>query len=272
LIFIFFFSAFLFAVGSSLQEWNFIGSPTFVGLENYQRALRDPIFLKTVVNSLTLLLLTVLLQAGVGFLLALLVSAPVRLRSFYRTLFFIPSVLSPVVLAFVFRQLFAPDGEMTAFMQSVGLGALWRPWLADPDTALWAMVGMVVWAGVGTPFLLYSAGLTQLEPEILDAARAEGANSAQLVRHIIFPLLRNTHVTIAVIDVALAVNLFDLVFLSTAGGPARATEVFGTLLYKTAIVQFQGGYASAVSIIVLIGALATTALILVAQRRKAGSV
>jgi raffinose/stachyose/melibiose transport system permease protein len=268
MIALFFYGAIIFAAQSSLQEWNFISPPKPVGLGNYEEVVSDKIFIKSVANTFVLVGLSLVIQAALGFILAVMVTAPLKFARSYKTLFFIPVVLSPGILAWVFRRMFDPGGEMSTFIDEIGLGFLWQPWLADPRTALFAVTGMVIWSSLGFSFLLYSAGMTQLDKEIVEAARIDGANTRQLIRHVILPLLKSTHVTLLILGIAAAVSTFDMVIIATDGGPARATEVIATYLFKKTIIEFQGGYASAISILVMAGALAMTILVLFLVREK----
>jgi raffinose/stachyose/melibiose transport system permease protein len=261
MIAIFFYGAIAFGAVASLQDWNFLSTPEFVGVENYQKVAADAIFLKTLANTIVLVVISLFLQSAIGFVLAILVTANVRFVNVYKTLFFIPVVLSPAILAYVFRRFFDPNGGMSNFMDGIGLGMLWQPWLAFPSAAIYAVAAMVIWSSLGFAFMMYVAGLTHMDKETVEAARIDGANTRQLVRHVVFPLLKSTHATLLILGVATAVGIFDIVFIATEGGPARATEVIATLLYKVTIIQFKGGYAAAISMVVLVGALAVTVLI-----------
>jgi len=265
---LFFYASIAFIVNASLADWNFIGAPKPVGLGNFQRLLVDPIFGKAVIHSILYGGVVLFAQAAIGLGLAILVSGRVKFGAFYKTLFFIPVIIAPGILAYVFRRLFDPGGEMSQFMHGIGLGQLWQPWLAYPETALWAIIAMGIYSGMGGAFLIYSAALTQIDREILEAAAIDGASGRQSIRYVVMPLLKGTHAIFAIFGLGAAIGVFDIIYLSTEGGPARATETISTYLFKKSIVEFKGGYASAISLVVLVVGLLLTFAILAFLRER----
>lgn len=256
---------------TSLFEWDGISPErTFVGLSNYAAILQDPVFYTALKNTVIFMVLAISVQMFLGLFMALLLRAPlVRLKSFYKSVFFLPTVLAPAIISFVFRHIYeAGDGELNALLEAVGLGFLTMGWLSDPDVALYSLTAINIWQWTGFSFIMYFAALTTMDQSVVEAARIDGARSFQVVWHIIFPLLRPTHFSLVILGVIGALKTFDIVWLTTGGGPGRATEFLTTYIYKETILEYQAGYSSALSMILLATALLVTAIQLRAYRRN----
>lgn len=254
----------------STLDWNGMSATrTFVGLKYYVEIARDPIFLLTLRNTLIFGLLAIFIQMGLGLMMAVMMYAPVRLKAIYKVIFFLPVVISPSVTAYVFRRIFnANDGELNLFLGAIGLEALQQAWLADPRIALYALAVINIWQWTGLSFLMYYAGLTLIEDSFYEAARMDGANFFQLLWHITVPLVRPTSFALLILGVIGALKTFDIVFLVTGGGPGRSTEFLSTYIYKKAIQEFNAGYASALSVVMLFVALLLTVIQLRAYREE----
>jgi raffinose/stachyose/melibiose transport system permease protein len=252
----------------STLDWNGMSATrTPVGLKYYFEITQDPIFWLTLRNTAIFGLLAIFIQMGLGLLMAIMMYAPVHLRGVYKVIFFLPVVISPAVTAYVFRRIFnANDGELNLILGAVGLGALQQAWLADPKIALYALAAVNIWQWTGLSFLMYYAGLTLIEESFYEAARMDGANFFQLIWHITVPLVRPTSFALLILGVIGALKTFDIVFLVTGGGPGRSTEFLSTYIYKKAIQEFNAGYASALSVVMLLVALLLTVIQLRAYR------
>jgi raffinose/stachyose/melibiose transport system permease protein len=241
-----------FTVWASAMDWDGISPDArFVGLGNYARAFGDPAFWGTLAHT-ALFSLVIPIQMALGLAFAVALHSRVLLGPLYKVILFLPVVLSPAVMAPVFRRIFDAEGPLNQGLEAVGLGNLAHPWLADPSTALAVVMLVNVWQWTGFSFMLYHAGLTQIDQSIFDAARLDGAGNLAMVRHIVVPMLSGTHLTLAVLGVIGAFKTFDVVFLITGGGPAGSTEFLSTYIYKQAIGRFDMGYASALSILLLV--------------------
>lgn len=256
---------------TSLFEWNGISPDReFVGLSNYAAIFQDPVFYTALKNTVIFMVLAISIQMFLGLSMALLLRAPlVRLRPVYKSIFFLPTVLAPAVIAFVFRYIYeAGNGQLNELLRAVGLGALALGWLSDPDIALYSLTAINIWQWTGFSFIMYFAALTTMDQSVVEAARIDGANPLQVVWHIIFPLLRPTHFSLIILGVIGALKTFDIVWLTTGGGPGRATEFLTTYIYKETILEYQAGYSSALSMVLLATALLVTAIQLRAYRRN----
>ncbi|SEE20485.1 carbohydrate ABC transporter permease [Ruania alba] len=245
----------------STLDWNGIDpDPEPVGAGNYADIAADPTFWTALSNVVIFGVVTILVQMGVGLLLALVLSGPVVGRGIYRAIVFIPVVLAPAAVSTAFRQFYHPDGKVNELLGIVGLDALQRAWIADPDVALFALTAVNIFAWTGFSFLLYQAGLSQIDTSHLEAAQLDGAGTVRTVWSVVVPQLRMTHVTLALTGVIGSLKMFDFVFLITGGGPGRSTEFLTTYIYKEAIVQFNVGYGAALSMVVLVIALLLTVI------------
>jgi len=235
----------------SLVKWNgFVTSdPTFVGLDNFTRLLGDQVFVGDLRRGLTIIVLSLVLQLPMALGLAMLLNQPLRGRSLYRLLFFAPYVLSEVTTAVLFRIVFSPEhGLATRTLAVVGLDDLGATWLADPDTVLFWVFVVISWKYFGFHMILYLAGRQNIPKELLEAATTDGANAWQAFRHVTLPLLGPTIRISVFLSVIGAIQLFDMVWVLTGGGPVHASEVMAVTMYRFGFERFEVGYASAMSI------------------------
>lgn len=248
------FSVYPFArtVELSFTDWNGLSS-TFanVGLDNYIAAFSDGVWWGSVWNGLVLAAVALILMQGLGLLLAVAVDRKIAGQTIYRTVFYLPPILSGIVVAIIWKWLYEPNnGVINATLENLGLGDLAHPWLGDPATALWAISLVSIWQGVGYPFLLFLAGLQGIGDEIYEAARMDGANASQIFWRITLPLLRPVIGIVSVLTFLGAMQTFNLVIAMTGGGPGYATEVPILHIYQSAFgAGADFGYASALSII-----------------------
>ncbi len=245
----------------STLDWNGIspnGKP--VGGDNYLKLLNDPIFWTSLRNTLVFAAATIVLQMVFGFALAVLVRTRAFLRGLLRTLAFVPVVLAPAVVATSFRFLLTPDGSINGLLSAVTGQTVEQPWLADPSTALLMIVLINVWQYTGYSFLIYDAAMGQIDNSVIEATRIDGASTWQLLRLVVAPLLSGSHLVLIVLGVISALKTFDLVFLTTAGGPGTTTQVLTGYIYKQVIDQFHAGYGAALSVALVAIALVFSVL------------
>jgi len=238
----------------SLHEWDGY-TPRwgpFVGLENYRALAGDEVFWRATFNSIVFVVVRTPLEVGLGFLLALLLNRRLAARSLLRTLFFVPVVMSLIVVTIIFQRVYeANTGLLNTFLHAIGLGAWAHPWLGDPATALPAVIAVSVWKNVGFSLVIILAGLQALPQDVLDAARVDGANAWQLTRRVITPLMRPILTLTALLSIIGGLKVFDLVFIMTRGGPTYSTEVLATMLYREAFELNHMGGASAIAVILV---------------------
>jgi len=252
----------------SFSHWSGLTpTRTPAGWSNFRRAWHDPTLRAAIVHTVEFGIVTVPLQALFGFSLACLLTARVRLSALYRAIIFIPSVLAPAVIAPMARYFLAPDGWLDEALRFVGLTRFATGWLGNPHTALWALAAVNVWEWTGFSFMLYLAALTLIDRNLYEAARVDGASAWTTMWRIAFPLARPTHTALAILGTISTLKLFDIIYLTTVGGPGTVSEVFSTYIYRQDIARFDVGYAAALSVILLVIALTVTILQLSIYRR-----
>ncbi|MDW6022454.1 sugar ABC transporter permease [Mesorhizobium sp. BAC0120] len=238
----------------SLHSWDGV-APTmrYVGLQNYFVLVRQPRFLHAVMNNMSWLAFMLLGPTGVGLLLAALLDRGLRAEKIYRMIFFLPFTIPAVAVAAIWRWVYEPtNGLLTATLQAVGLGGWAQNWLGDPALVTYALMGAVLWWTTGFAFLVFFAGLRNIPVEFIEAARIEGASPWQIFWKVSFPLLWPSTIIVLGMAAIDAMRLFDVIWATTNGGPAYASEVLATQMYDVAFGRFEMGKASAISVFLLI--------------------
>ncbi len=244
----------LYSLALSFYEWDGFHPEwgDFVGLQNYVALGRDEVFWKAVGNSLVFVLVRTPLEVGLGLVFALLLNGALRGRAVLRTIYFVPVVLSLIVVTLIFQRIYeANTGLLNTFLRSVGLDWLALQWLGDASTALPSVIAVSVWKNVGFSLVILLAGLQSIPHEIIEAAQIDGAGGWRLVTRITLPLMREIVALTTVLSVIGSLKVFDLVFIMTRGGPTYATEVLATLLYRQAFELNEVGLASAVAMVMV---------------------
>jgi len=233
------------AVWHSFTAWNGISPPTYVGLANYRQLLQDDVFWTALRNNF-LLALAVPVWITVSLVLALLIHQEVPGWRFFRAAFFLPTVLSPVIVGTLFTALLRYDGPVNRALDIVGLGAIARDWLGNPATALPTLMLVILWCIFGHGVIVFLAGLAAIPREIFEAARLDGAAGWVFLRHIVVPSLRHVIEFWAVNLVVWSfTSLFAFVYVMTGGGPGYATMLVEYQLYLQAFESNHMGYACA---------------------------
>ena len=244
------------AVVFSFYKWNGLGPMTnFVGLANFQRALSDPIFQMAATHNAIIIVLSLVIQIPFALGVALMLNRRFRGRAVFRLLFFVPYVIAEVIAGVVWRLLLQPGGLVDGLMTAVGAGDLYAPWLADPDTVLWALFVIISWKYFGFHMILMLAGLQGIPRELEEAAAIDGATRRQTLRYVTLPLLGPTIRVSVFLSIIGAIQLFDLVWVTTGGGPVDASNTMATYLVNWGFERFQLGYGSAIAVILFAVAL-----------------
>jgi ABC-type sugar transport system permease subunit len=239
------------AVVGSFRDWNPGYESPFVGLENYREVLDSRVFREIVGNTIVLAL-GVPLWVVVPLIVAVLLHERVPFPGVFRTIFFFPAVLSPVIIGLMFRGLLRPDGSVNATLESVGLDALAKPWISDPDWVKPVFVLIVLWYSLGFGVLLYSAALSAVPQEQVEAAMLDGANWWQRIRYVILPAIAPTFLINTIFSAATVFLLFGYVYVLTQGGPGYASTTIDFDIYQNAMNFGYYGYAAAESVLLLV--------------------
>lgn len=234
----------------SLYDWNGLGPmDDFVGFQNYVRALGDEVFTSAVQHNLTIVVLSIVVQLPLGLGIALLLNREMWGRTFLRVVIFVPYVLAEVVAGVVWFMLLQPRGPVDALLEAVGLGGFTQLWLGDPDVALYTVLVVLTWKYLGLAVILFLAGLQGVPEELYEAAQLDGASWWQVQRRITIPLLGPTIRTWGFLSMIGSLQLFDMVWILTKGGPANSTVTMATYLINQGTDRSLYGYASAVAVL-----------------------
>lgn len=233
----------------SFKSADLISPSQWVGLANYDALLSDPKLRDAIEHTIVYTVLFVPLSIGLGLLLAIALNRPIRLIGIYRTAILAPFIASVaaqgVLFSFIFDQRF---GVANALLDTLGLGRM--GFLGDPDQALFVIVLIGIWGGIGFPLVIYLAALQDVPRELVDAAAVDGARRWGILRHVILPQLYPVTIFLAVWQTLLSLQLFDLVYATTRGGPLDATAVIVYYIYNQAFELFNAGYAAAIAYVV----------------------
>jgi len=216
----------------------------FVGLDNFARAVRDPLFWTSLKNTLVFVCGTVPVTTLIAFFLAVAINRKLPFRSLYRAGFFVPSIVSVVVISIVFKQLYSPAGLVNKLVEVFGGNP--RSWLGDPGTALVSIMAMDVWSSFGYYTILFLAGLQAIPAELYEAAVLDGGGFWGTLRFVTLPMLRPITLFVIVINTIRSFQVFIEIFVMTRGGPLNSTLTSVFYLYDRAFYRFEMGYASAV--------------------------
>ena len=237
----------------SLYDWNGLKAMDhFVGLANFTRALGDPVFLGAVAHNATIIGLSLAVQIPLALGLALMLNRRFRGRAILRLVFFAPYVIAEVITAIIWSLLLQPNGLAEHLLTAIGLGGAYEPWLASRDTVLIAMFFIITWKYFGFHMILLLAGLQGIPRELEEAAAIDGASRWQGIRYVILPLLGPTIRVSVFLSIIGSIQLFDLVWVTTRGGPVNASNTMATYMFDRGFVRFQFGYGSAVAVILFL--------------------
>ncbi|MBB5832366.1 carbohydrate ABC transporter permease [Brachybacterium aquaticum] len=250
----------------SATDWNGLSADfNWVGLGNYENlATNDSVFRKAFGNSISFMLVVVIGQTILSLALALALLRSSRISILLRALFFFPTVLSSVSVAFIWSFIYDPNfGLANRALAAVGLGSLQQPWLGDQQMAIFYLAIVQIWFHSGQMMVVYIAGLQQIPQELYDAVALDGAGRWQTFRYLTFPLVQPATVIVVAYTTIQSFKAFDLIIASTGGGPNNATQILATLIYQTAFRNFEMGYAAAQSVIFMV----VIAVITILQRK-----
>lgn len=248
----------------STLKWNGIGDGAFIGLENFKKLLitNDSNFYKPILNSLLLALLSVTIQLPIAFFFARLLTTGVKGESFFRTIYFIPVIVSTVVIGNMWRSIYNPQyGVLNTLLTSIGLDSLTNEWLGKPEIALVAVFVPLLWQFVGYHILLFYAGIKTIPKELVEAAEIDGATPWKVTTSIVIPYVLPIIEICVILAVIGSLKTFDLIYILTGGGPLHATEVPTTIMFNTIFHRMSYGYGSSIAIFIVIECLALTVVV-----------
>jgi raffinose/stachyose/melibiose transport system permease protein len=225
---------------------------SLVGLHNFTDLAGDPTARQAVWHTILIAVAITVLQNGIGLRLALGVNSMIRTRNFLRVLLFAPAVVTPVVTAYLWRNLLGPDGAINSLLGAVGLSSWQQDWLGSPRLALWMIVLVIVWQFAGYSMVIFLAGLQSIPREIYEAAAIDGTGPVRRFFSIVRPLLAPAITINLMLSIIGGIKLFDQVYALTGGGPGHATDTISTLIYKDAFTLGEFGYSIALAVVLTV--------------------
>ncbi len=231
-------------------------TPPWVGFSNFTELATDPDVWSAFKNNLIWIVVGTISPLVLGLGLALLVWKVQRGSVWYRMAFFLPYVLPPVAIGVVWSWIYEPSrGWLNRALEAVGLGALTTGWLGNPSTALYAVLGTAIWSAMGFVFVIILAALRNVDVDLVDASRLDGANALQRLRYVILPQIMPVFLMVATLTLIGGFSVFDIIFVMTGGGPAGATEVLGTYAYKSAFQLNRISYGTTLALVITVMAV-----------------
>ncbi|NLN64149.1 MAG: sugar ABC transporter permease [Clostridiaceae bacterium] len=253
-----------FSVYYSMLDWDGIAKGTFVGFNNYIRLFQNNTdgFPRTVLNSFILAILSVGIQLPIALTLALILAREVRGEKIFRTIYFIPVIISTVVIGQLWTRIYNPDyGLLNTVLRGIGLESLAGRWLASTEQALGCVFVVIVWQYIGYHMLIMYASAKSISSEIYESALIDGANELTIAMRISIPLMKPIIRVCVIFAVIGSFKSFDLIYVMTGGGPLHATEVPTILMYTSIFAKYRYGYGSAMAIFIIVECLVFTVAI-----------
>ncbi len=242
-----------FALSFTRYEYDITQAPEWVGWSNFQRLWQDKLFWQTIKNTLLYLIgvVPILVIAPLG--LAIIVNQKLRGINWFRTAFYTPVVISMVVAGIAWKALYTENGLINQFLKQFGIESI--PWLTDPKLAIWSVMLVTIWKGLGYYMVIYLAGLQSISPELYEAAAIDGSDSWQKHLDITIPLMRPYLFLVAVISAISATKVFEEIFIMTQGGPRNSSKTVVYYLYERAFQDLDISYACTIGLVLFLGIL-----------------
>lgn len=246
----------------SFTDWDGMsGTYNIVGFQNYAKMLTDKVFWKSVTNNIIFFVGTVFIQAGLGFLLAVLLKMKLPGSNLFKAVYFMPIAMATSIITAVFKIIMDPtNGALNQFLRAIHLDGLAMSWLGDTKIALFSVIVVNIFQWMGFSMITYYASLMSLPDDVYEAAKIDGAGFWRTLVSVTFPMVKGTTNTLIILGIVGSLKTFDIVKLLTSGGPGRATTVLNTYLYEKAFNDFNAGSASAIGVAILIIALVMSGL------------
>ncbi|MFT4416053.1 carbohydrate ABC transporter permease [Fredinandcohnia humi] len=221
----------------------------YIGFQNYIEAITDSNWWHAVGNGAVFAVLSLIFMNTIALLLSIAVNSGVRGSKFYRVVYYIPPILSGIVVGYVWKWIYESNGILNTFLQNIGLEEWTHVWIGSTDTALYAVAITSMWQGIGGSFILFLAGLQGIPKDIYEAAEIDGANRFHKLIYITVPSLKRVYTLVNILTILGALGIFNQVYSMTMGGPGFETEVPALRIFREAFTNSDFGMASAFSII-----------------------
>lgn len=246
----------------SFTDWNgFNPDYNFIGFQNFRKILIDPNFKNAIKNTIIWMGVAILVPTSAGLAIALVLHRRVFAANFYKSLFYLPICLSLAVIGQVWIWIYQPDwGLINVVLRSIGLDQLTLAWLANPDTALIAVMIAWCWQQVGLAMVIFLAGLTSIPTELTEAAEIDGASFWQTLRYVVVPLLSPATTVVIALSIINSLKSFDVVYMMTQGGPFHSSDTLAMFMYNESFKKYYMGYGSAIAVVLFLIAMVVIAV------------
>jgi len=249
----------IFTIYYSMTDWNGISKPDFSGVENYLRLFTSSDYWRVVGNTVKLVILTLLFQVPLGLIFAYLLFKLSWGFKLFRTIYFMPVIIAPIAIGVMFSLFYNGDlGPLNNFLGAVGLEGLQRNWLSDSKIVLYSVIFPQVWQYIGLFVVIMLASLQSIPQELFESAEIDGANSFRVFRSVVIPLMREVILICIILAVTGSLKSFDHAWAISKGGPGSSSSYIAILMYKEAFKNSNFGYASAVTMTIMLYALTFT--------------
>jgi raffinose/stachyose/melibiose transport system permease protein len=237
----------------AFTDWDGLSSTfSFVGLDNVVSVLTDPASLKAIINTVIIAVVFTVVQNLIGLGLALGVNSRIKSRNVLKVLLFMPTVMTPVVIGYLWQFLLAPNGPVNSALEGIGLGSLTRAWLGDPTSALISIIVVLIWQFSGYSMVIFLAGLQGVPEEVLEASAVDGAGPLRRFWSVTFPLLAPAVTINLMLSIVGGLKVFDQVWVLTGGGPGNSTHTLSTLMYQDAFSFGEFGESVTLGLVLLV--------------------
>ena len=245
----------------SVLDWDGLGEKRWIGLGNFAKLMRDEVFVRALGNNLVYILIVMLMQLGIGFLIALLLTYLKKGRGFIQTVYYIPSVITVIAVAQLFTSFYSyePIGLFNIFRKLFGLAPI--AFLSEYRTVLPAVASVEGWQYIGIYMLIFYSALVSVSPDIIEAARIDGASETQLLFKVRIPSITNVILLSGILSLVGALRGFAAPMNMTKGGPNHRSEILATYMYKKAFTSRDYGYGSALAVVIVILSIVAVLLI-----------
>ncbi len=234
----------------SLFDWNtFSTIKEFIGFQNYRQLFQDEVFHIALKNNLLYAFFSIIFQVGGGLILAAILDDKVirKFSPIFRTVFFIPVLISTTIIGLLFSFIYSPEGMLNQLLTVIGLEQFATGWLGNSDTAIYAIIGVSQWQNIGYIMILFVVAIQKIPPSLYEAAELDGASKVQAFFAITVPMVKETMIVSLVITLSGAFLVFNEIYILTSGGPGNASTVLGMHLFNTAFIHGEMGYAAAIA-------------------------
>lgn len=258
----------LHAIAASLTDYNMITESNYVGLDNYKQLMADPFFWNSLRNTFIYLLVVVPVLVVAPIFLAILVNQKLPGIKAFRAIFYLPVITSLVVTGLIWKWVYEEQGILNYFLISLGITDNPVAFLTDPNNALFSVMAVTIWTGLGYYMVIYLAGLQSIPKSLYEAADVEGISKWKQTLHITIPLLKPSIAIVSVMSSIAAMKVFEEVYVMTQGGPLDATKTLVYFIYENAFEEFEMGYASAAGVVLFLFTLCLSLFNLLVLRKE----